>query len=424
MLRSDNSTLSILSEQQAHSRHKALIQAALTRRNRTLTTVLITILRQHIDIYVCIGNNDNKATKNSELISKEASVQTFHWLLEHYTLRTSDRLARNAEKALGEVALATDLTMFDLRTRHYIDTLQRHTMDANARLSVLTAIMIIQSAIPRHYSDIPWSTLERAIHLWDRLHYSHLALMKHASVESTASHSSNEWAKDDDYQFISIALRRELALHVLAEKWSNTAEYVTMIDRLFPLNNLNDGYAKLQQQLEHGHNDAAHLVLADLNQPFIPLNNCNNIRSELMQLTEAINDYARQHSIDGSDQSDSKRVTACPIYVKALERVNWSSIRRIIRMRLAWLFEQLPLQYNCNDTFLRDLQTIGIAKEDSVITKIAKWSIWNDKQQSMLMIMDVEHSNTAMNSQPFVKKLVSTNKTNDDNIIIMELRLK
>jgi hypothetical protein len=60
----------------------------------------------------------------------------------------------------------------------------------------------------------------------------------------------------------------------------------------------------------------------------------------------------------------------CPAYVQALERVSWSSIRRTIRNQLAWLFEQLPLQYNYSDTFLHALQVIGITKEDDVITKV------------------------------------------------------
>jgi hypothetical protein len=47
-----------------------------------------------------INNGDSKPVKNNELLSKEASVQTFHWLLEHYTLRTSNRLTQHAEKGL------------------------------------------------------------------------------------------------------------------------------------------------------------------------------------------------------------------------------------------------------------------------------------------------------------------------------------
>jgi hypothetical protein len=107
--------------------------------------------------------------------------------------------------------------MLDSRTRNYIATLQRHGMDAeyqpshpDARLSVLTAMMIIQSAIPRHYSEIPWSMLERAIHLWDRLHYSYLTLMKHALVKPSVSHLDNNWTRNDDYQFVAMALRREV----------------------------------------------------------------------------------------------------------------------------------------------------------------------------------------------------------------------
>lgn len=62
-------------------------------------------------------------------------------------------------------------------------------------------------------------------------------------------------------------------------------------------------YIKLKEQIEHNllysHDSKAHFIASAPNQPFIPLNNSDNIRLELMQLMETITEYARQHSIDG-----------------------------------------------------------------------------------------------------------------------------
>ncbi|KAI9591245.1 hypothetical protein BDF19DRAFT_455727 [Syncephalis fuscata] len=374
---------SLLSRKQASLRHKSLIEAALTRRTNQVTAPS--------------DCNDQNGSLN------EVAVKTLHWLLEHYTTQASNHLTSSVEKKLCEAALIADQAVFEKRCQKYMAELeevkntiaQDRPSHPDARLSVITAVLVIHAATPRNPSEIPWHSMKRAICLWDRLHFSYLALARSKEghvLPSLPLIDMGDWEKCDDFQFVSMALRREFALHVVAESWSDTTRCMATLNWLFPSKTRNDGYDTIKQQLQidelYLQRNLMQITAGDLNQPFLPLQNVDNIRSELINLLHTMTEYARKHSIGSVAEQNKWGVTQCPAFAKAARRVSWLSIRRTVRHQLVWLLKQLQIEYIASNNFLEEQQLLGIADSDDVLTRIAKWDVWNQEQLNALQMVE------------------------------------